>query len=141
MAIGSGQLFGKGLNRNTISDVTVTVRDTGLVSEQQTDFIFSVIGEEFGFIGSIIILLLLASLVVQCIMVAKKANDLNGKLIATGVAALIAFQSFINVGVATGLLPNTGLPLPLISYGLSSVLSIMVGMGMVLNISLQCKKY
>jgi rod shape determining protein RodA len=141
MAIGSGQLFGKGLNTNTISDVTVTVRDTGLVSEQQTDFIFSVVGEEFGFVGSIILLFLLAALVVQCIMVAKKANDLNGKLIATGVAALIAFQSFINVGVATGILPNTGLPLPLISYGLSSVLSIMIGMGMVLNVSLQSKKY
>ena len=78
---------------------------------------------------------------IQCITVAKKANDLNGKLIATGVAALIAFQSFINIGVATGMLPNTGLPLPLISYGLSSVLSIMIGMGMVLNISLQSKKY
>lgn len=141
MAIGSGRLFGKGLNTNTISDVTVTVRDTGLVSEQQTDFIFSVVGEEFGFIGSVILIVLLALLVVQCIMVAKRANDLNGKLIATGVAALIAFQSFINIGVATGTLPNTGLPLPLISYGLSSVLSIMIGMGMVLNISLQSKKY
>ena len=141
MAIGSGQLFGKGLNTNTISDVSVTVRDTGLVSEQQTDFIFSVIGEEFGFIGSVIIIALLALLMIQCITVAKKANDLNGKLIATGVAALIAFQSFINIGVATGMLPNTGLPLPLISYGLSSVLSIMIGMGMVLNISLQSKKY
>lgn len=141
MAIGSGQLIGKGLNSNTISDVTVTVRDTGLVSEQQTDFIFSVVGEEFGFIGSVILILLLAALAVQCIMVAKRANDITGKLIATGVAALIAFQSFINIGVATGTLPNTGLPLPLISYGLSSVLSIMIGMGMVLNISLQSKKY
>lgn len=141
MAIGSGQLFGKGLNTNTISDVSVTVRDTGLVSEQQTDFIFSVIGEELGFVGSVIIIALLALLMVQCIAVAKKANDLNGKLIATGVAALIAFQSFINIGVATGALPNTGLPLPLISYGLSSALSIMIGMGLVLNISLQSKKY
>lgn len=141
MAIGSGRLFGKGLNANTISDVTVTVRDTGLVSEQQTDFIFSVVGEEFGFVGSVVLILLFALLVVQCIMVAQKANDLNGKLIASGVAALIAFQSFINIGVATGTLPNTGLPLPLISYGLSSVLSIMIGMGMVLNISLQSKKY
>lgn len=141
MAIGSGKLIGKGLNSNTISDVSVTVRDTGLVSEQQTDFIFSVIGEEFGFVGSVIIIALLAFLMVQCVQVAKKANDLNGKLIATGVAALIAFQSFINIGVATGSLPNTGLPLPLISYGLSSALSIMAGMGLVLNISLQSKNY
>ena len=70
MAIGSGQLFGKGINTNTISDVTVTVRDTGLVSEQQTDFIFSVIGEEFGFIGSVVVLVLLILLVIQCFRVA-----------------------------------------------------------------------
>ncbi len=141
MAIGSGQLFGKGINSNTISDVTITVRDTGLVSEQQTDFIFSVIGEEFGFIGSIIVIGLLAFLMIQCILVAKRANDMNGRLVATGVAALIGFQSFINIGVATGALPNTGVPLPLISYGLSSCLNVMIGMGLVLNISLQGNRY
>ncbi len=141
MAIGSGQLFGKGLNANTISDVTVTVRDTGLVSEQQTDFIFSVIGEEFGFIGSVIVIGLLAFLMVQCILVAKRASDMNGRLIAAGVAALNGLQSFINIGVATGTLPNTGVPLPLISYGLSSCLNIMIGIGLVLNVSLQSNKY
>ena len=135
MAIGSGQLYGKGLNNNTISDVSVT--DTGLVSEQQTDFIFSVIGEEVGFIGSIIVIALLAIIVIQCLIIANRAKNMSGRLIATGIAALIGFQSFINIGVATQILPNTGLPLPFLSYGLTSLLSCMAGMGIVLNIGLQ----
>ena len=135
MAIGSGQLYGKGLNNNTISDVTVT--DTGLVSEQQTDFIFSVIGEEVGFIGSVIVIALLAIIVIQCLIIANRAKNMSGRLIATGIAALIGFQSFINIGVATQILPNTGLPLPFLSYGLTSLLSCMAGIGIVLNIGLQ----
>lgn len=135
MAIGSGQLYGKGLNNNTISDVTVT--DTGLVSEQQTDFIFSVIGEEVGFVGSVIVIALLAIIVIQCLIIANRAKNMSGRLIATGIAALIAFQSFINIGVATQILPNTGLPLPFLSYGLTSLLSCMAAMGIVLNIGLQ----
>lgn len=135
MAIGSGQLYGKGLNNNTIADVNVT--DTGLVSEQQTDFIFSVIGEEAGFIGSVIVIALLAIIVIQCLIIAQRAKNISGRLIATGTAALIGFQSFINIGVATHLLPNTGLPLPFMSYGLTSLLSCMVAIGMVVNIGLQ----
>ena len=135
MAIGSGQLYGKGLRNNTISEVTV--KDTGLVSEQQTDFIFSVIGEEAGFAGSIVVISLLAVIVILCLITAYRARNMSGRLIATGVAALIGFQSFINIGVATQLLPNTGLPLPFISYGLTSLLSCMSGLGLVLNIGLQ----
>ena len=135
MAIGSGQLSGKGLSNNTIAEVTVT--DTVLVSEQQTDFIFSVIGEETGFIGSVIVIALLAIIVIQCLIIAQRARHISGRLIATGMAALIGFQSFINIGVATQLLPNTGLPLPFISYGLTSLLSCTVGIGIVLNIGLQ----
>lgn len=135
MAIGSGQLYGKGLNNNTISDVTVP--DTGLVSEQQTDFIFSVIGEEVGFIGGVLVIVLLAIVVIQCLIIAHRAKNISGRLIATGMAALIGFQSFINIGVATHILPNTGLPLPFISYGLTSLLTSMAGMGIVLNIGLQ----
>lgn len=135
MAIGSGQLYGKGLNNNTISDITVT--DTGLVSEQQTDFIFSVIGEEIGFAGSIIVIALLALIVISCLVIANRAKNISGRLIAVGMSALIGFQSFINIGVATQLLPNTGLPLPFISYGLTSLFSCMLGIGIVLNIGLQ----
>ena len=135
MAIGSGQLYGKGINNNTISEVTVT--DTGLVSEQQTDFIFSVIGEEVGFIGSIIVIALYAIIVIQCLIIAQRAKNISGRLIATGVAAWIGFQTFINIGVATHFLPNTGLTLPFMSYGLTSLLSCMAGIGLVLNVGLQ----
>ncbi len=137
MAIGSGQLTGKGLNTSTIA----TVKDANFISEQQTDFIFSVIGEELGFIGSVILIAILFLIVLQCIKVARTAKDTKGMLIATGVACVIGYQSFINIGVATGVLPNTGIPLPFISYGLSSLVSILAGIGIVLNISAQKRKY
>ena len=135
MAIGSGKPYGKGLNNNTIADVTVA--DTGFVSEQQTDFIFSVVGEETGFVGSVIVIALLAIIVIECLKTAYVAKNMSGRLIASGMAALIGFQSFINIGVATEFLPNTGLPLPFVSYGLTSLLSYMAGIGIVLNIGLQ----
>jgi rod shape determining protein RodA len=137
MAIGSGRLWGKGLNSSTLA----TVKDANLISEQQTDFIFSVIGEELGFVGSIFIIVVLGLIVVQCIRTARKANDDMGMYIATGVAILIGFQTFINIGVATSLLPNTGIPLPFISYGLSSLVSSCAAIGLVLNVSLQRRKY
>lgn len=137
MAIGSGQLNGKGLNTSTIA----TVKDANFISEQQTDFIFSVIGEELGFIGSVIIIAIILLIVLQCIKIARCAKDTKGMLLASGVAVLIAYQSFINIAVATGVLPNTGIPLPFISYGLSSLLSISIGIGIVLNVSLQRSKY
>lgn len=137
MAIGSGQLFGKGLNSSTLA----TVKDANLISEQQTDFIFSVVGEELGFVGSIVIVVILGLIVVQCIRTARKSSDDMGMLIATGVAVLIGFQTFINIGVATALLPNTGIPLPFISYGLSSLVSSCAAIGLVMNVSLQRRKY
>ena len=136
MAIGSGQLSGKGINNSTVA----TVKDTNLISEQQTDFIFSAVGEELGFIGSVIIIAILCLIVLQCIRVARHAKDKKGMYIATGIGD-VAFQTFINIGVATALLPNTGLPLPFISYGLSSLVSMSAGIGLVLNINLQKKKY
>lgn len=137
MAIGSGQLKGKGL----FSDSLATVKDAKLVSEQQTDFIFSIVGEMTGFIGCMIVIALLALIVLQCIGIAKKAKDLSGMLIATGIASLFCFQSFMNIGVATQLLPNTGLPLPFVSYGLSSLVGSAIGIGLVINIGLQRRKY
>lgn len=137
MAIGSGQLTGKGINSSDVA----TVKDTNLVSEQQTDFIFSAVGEELGFIGSVIIIAILLLIVLQCIRVARRSSDKKGMYIATGMAALVSIQAFINISVATSILPNTGLPLPFISYGLSSLVSLCAGMGMVLNINLQKKKY
>ena len=138
MAIGSGQLMGKGLKSD--SDAATT-SDTNLISEQQTDFIFSAIGESFGFFGSVIIIGIILLIVLQCIRAGRHARDELGLLIASGMACLIGFQSFINIGVATRLLPNTGIPLPFISYGLTSLLSLAIGIGIVLNISLQKRKY
>ncbi len=138
LAIGSGELKGKGLYPD---EKVASVKNSKLVSEQQTDFIFSAIGEAFGFIGSTIIIGIILIIVLQCIRVARLARDDCGKLIAMGVGCLIGYQSFINIGVTTQLLPNTGLPLPMFSYGLSSLLSIAMGIGLVLNVSLQRRRY
>ena len=133
MAIGSGQLTGKGLNNNEVA----SANKGNFVSESQTDFIFSVAGEELGFIGSAAILIVLFLIICECIRTVWKAKDLSGKLICCGVASIIAVQGFINICVATGIAPNTGTPLPFVSYGLSSMVSLYTGMGLVLNVGLQ----
>ena len=137
IAIGSGQLNGKGLNNNT----TTSVKNGNFILEPQTDFIFSIIGEELGFRGCCLVILFLFLVIMQCIMIGIRAQIFAGKLICYGVAAQIAYQSFINMGVASGVLPNTGIPLPFISYGLSSLVCMYIGIGIVLNIGLQTKKY
>ena len=138
MAIGSGQLWGKGLNNNMIG----SVKNGNFISEPQTDFIFTIVGEELGFVGGCIVIILIFLIVIECLNVARKAKDLAGRCIACGMAGLIGFQSFVNIAVATGLFPNTGVPLPFVSYGLTSLVSIYIGMGFVLNVRLQCiRKY
>lgn len=136
MAIGSGQLYGKGLFNNT----SVSVKNGNFLSEEHTDFIFSVIGEEMGFVGSMIVLVLLLLFVFECFRMAAKARDMAGKLLCTGVGTLVGFQAFTNIAVATGIFPNTGLPLPFISYGVSSLVSLYIGIGIVLNVGLQQNK-
>ncbi len=130
MAIGSGQLLGKGYNNNEIS----SVKNGNFISEAQTDFIFAVIGEEWGFLGSCVIIILEFLIALECALIGWKARDMAGHVIAGGMAGLVCFQSFINIGVATGLIPNTGLPLPFVSYGLTSLVSMYLGMGFVLNV-------
>ena len=137
MAIGSGQLWGKGLNNS----VATSMKNSNYIIEPQTDFIFSVAGEELGFVGTITIIVLLLFIVIDCILIARKAKDLSGKLICCGMAAVIGFQSIFNIFVATGLMPNTGIPLPFVSYGLTSLLTLYMGIGFVLNVGLQPKKY
>ena len=137
MAIGSGQLWGKGLNNSAAT----SMKNANYIIEPQTDFIFAVAGEALGFIGPMVIVLLLLFIVIECILIARKAKDLAGRLICCGMAALIGFQSIFNIFVATGLMPNTGIPLPFVSYGLTSLLSLYLGMGFVLNVGLQPKKY
>lgn len=138
MAIGSGELFGKGLNNNEIS----SVKNGNFISEPHTDFIFAIVGEELGFAGGCLVVGLLFLITLECLMIARKAKDIAGMLIATGMATVIGFQSFMNIGVATGIVPNTGIPLPFVSYGLTSLVSLYIGMGFVLNVRLQCvRKY
>lgn len=132
-AIGSGQLTGKGLNNNEIA----SANKGNFVSENQTDFIFSVAGEELGFIGCTAILLLLLLIIFECIKTGIRAKDLSGRLICCGVAAIVGVQSFINIAVVTKIFPNTGTPLPFVSYGLTSMVSLYIGMGLVLNVGLQ----
>ena len=135
MAIGSGQLWGKGLNNTQIA----SVKNGNFLSEEQTDFIFAIIGEEMGFAGALVVIVLFLLLIYECLMMAYRAKDLAGRLICIGMGTLIAFQSFANIAVATAIFPNTGLPLPFVSYGVSSLLSIYLGMGVVLNVGLQRK--
>ncbi len=136
MAIGSGQLDGKGYQNNEIT----SVKNGDFISEAETDFIFAVIGEEFGFKGSVVVIVLLIGISLECIHIARRAKDMAGRIIAAGVGGLVAFQGFINIGVATFLLPNTGLPLPFVSYGLTSLLCLFAAMGFVLNVRLQAPR-
>jgi rod shape determining protein RodA len=133
MAIGSGQLTGKGLNNTGVN----SVKKGNFISEPQTDFIFTIAGEELGFVGSSTIIILLMLITIECFIVAFKAADLPGRIIAGGMGAFIGFQSTINICVTTGLFPNTGIPLPFVSYGLTSLLVIYIGMGFVMNVRLQ----
>lgn len=138
IAIGSGQLFGKGLNNNEIA----SVKNGNFISEPQTDFIFAIWAEELGFVGGCVVIVLLLLIAIECVFAARRARDIEGALICSGVGAIIGFQSFLNISVATGLIPNTGLPLPFVSYGLTSLVSLFIGMGFVLNVRLQgVRKY
>lgn len=137
MAIGSGQLSGKGYN----NDETNSVKNGNFVLEPQTDFIFAIIGEELGFVGCCAVIFLILLIVVDCILIGLKAKDTGGRIICGGMAALIGIQSFINISVATLILPNTGLSLPFVSYGLTSVVCFFMGIGFVLNVGLQPNKY
>lgn len=135
LAIGSGQLMGKGL----YNDSPDSVKNGNYLAEPQTDFIFAIVGEETGFVGSLVVLILLFLIAMECIICGSRAPNLSGKIICFGVATIVVFQTFINIGVATELLPNTGIPLPFVSYGLSSLVSIYAGIGLVLSVEINRK--
>jgi rod shape determining protein RodA len=137
IAIGSGQLYGKGLNNDEVS----SVKNGNFISEPQTDFIFAVAGEELGFIGCCLIVCLEFLIAMECLLIGRRSKELSGTLICCGMAALIFFQTFLNISVTTGLLPNTGITLPFVSYGLTSLVSFFIGIGFVLNVGLQTRKY
>ena len=124
IAIGSGMILGKGLFEGTQSQLN-------FLPENHTDFIFSVIGEELGFVGCVIVLLLLFLLIYRSVMIARSANDTFGMLLATGIGSML---------VTTGIMPVTGIPLPFISYGVSALTTNMISVGLLLNIAMHRKK-
>ncbi len=132
VAIGSGQLMGKGYKNNEVG----SVKNGNFISEPQTDFIFAIVGEELGFIGCMAILILILIIIIEVLRIGWKASDLSGTLICAGVAAHLGFQTFFNVAVTTGVMPNTGIPLPFVSYGMTSLISIFMELGVVLNVGL-----
>lgn len=129
-AIGSGQLMGKGLYQGKLHQYDY-------LPVPESDFIFSIIGEEFGFIGCIFLLALFFLLILRILLIVKDSPDMTGRLIGMGYVGMLTAQVFINVGVTTGILPNTGLPLPFVSYGISSLWSNMMIVGLILNVSMQ----
>ncbi len=132
-AIASGQMFGKGLYQGTVNQLN-------FIAESHNDFIFSVLGEEFGFVGVVLVLLTFFLLVLRILYIGHRAKSMSGKIICIGVATMIFAQVFINAAVNTGLLPNTGMALPFLSYGGSSLLINFVSIGLVINVNMEKEK-
>jgi rod shape determining protein RodA len=130
IAIGSGGLFGRGYLKGTQTNLD-------FVPEQHTDFIFTVIGEEFGFVGAIFVLLLFALLIWRAVRIALLAKDPFGTYLAAGFASMLAIQVFVNVGMTLGIMPITGIPLPFVSYGGSSFLANCAAVGLLLNVHMR----
>ncbi|QZY56607.1 rod shape-determining protein RodA [Crassaminicella profunda] len=133
IAIGSGQLLGKGLYQGTQNNYN-------FLPVQESDFIFAVLGEELGFIGGLIILALYFIFLYRMIKIAKNAKDVYGSLIVVGITSMFAFQIFENIGMTMGVMPVTGVTLPFLSYGGSSLLTNMVAIGIILNIGMRRQK-
>ncbi|MGE5574248.1 MAG: rod shape-determining protein RodA [Bacteroidota bacterium] len=133
IAIGSGRFFGKGLFHGTQAQLN-------FLPAHHTDFIFSVIGEELGFIGAVAVLALYGLVLWRCVRTAACAKDAFGRLVATGVAAMLLFHVLVNVGMTMSLMPVTGIPLPFLSYGGSSLMANLIAVGFVLDIYMRRQK-
>jgi rod shape determining protein RodA len=131
IAIGSGGISGKGLEgKNTQTSLD-------FIPEQHTDFIFTAVGEQLGFVGSATLLALFAFLLWRALRIAAMSRDLFGTLIAAGIAGYWGFQLFINMGMTMGIMPITGIPLPFISYGGSSLITNYMAVGLLLNVHMR----
>jgi rod shape determining protein RodA len=130
IAIGSGGLAGKGFTHGTQSSLN-------FLPQQHTDFIYSVVSEEWGFIGSVVVIALMILLILWAVQTANKARDFTGSLLAMGVATVFFLHCTINIGMTTGILPVVGIPLPLLSYGGSSVLTTFAGIGLIMNVKMR----
>ena len=128
IAIGAGGAWGKGFLKGTQARLN-------FLPEQTTDFIFSVFAEEFGFAGSILLMALYAGVIARGLWIARHARDRFGQLLAVGLTAIVFWQVAINVGMASGVLPVVGIPLPLVSYGGSSLIAMMAAMGVMISIN------
>lgn len=129
-AIGSGGLWGKGYRAGTQGQLN-------FLPEHHTDFIFSVVGEEFGFIGTITLLFLFAIFLLRAIGIATKSRDTYGMLVCSGIVSMFIFHILVNVGMTSGIMPVTGIPLPLISYGGSAMLTNMISIGLLLSVNIR----
>lgn len=129
-AIGSGQFLGEGLFNGTLNN-------NGFIPERHTDFIFSVLGEELGFVGAVFVVILFMILLLRCIHIAKAAKDTYGMLICIGVTAMYLFHVLENIGMTIGIMPVTGIPLPFVSYGGSSLITNLLALGLVLNVGMR----
>ena len=133
IAIGSGMLFGKGLFAGTQSQLN-------FLPENHTDFIFAVVGEEFGFVGAAILLFLYLIVLWRGMQIARDASDTFGRLLAVGITSMLAFHVLVNVGMTTGIMPVTGIPLPLMSYGISSLTTNILAVAILMNINFRKQK-
>jgi rod shape determining protein RodA len=133
VSIGSGGLTGKGLTHGTQSQLH-------FLRVRHTDFIFAVTAEELGFLGAVLLICLIGFLLWRITRVAERSRDSFGRLIASGMAALIFFQSVVNIGMNLGIMPATGIPLPFVSYGGSSYVTLMLGIGIVESVAMRHKK-
>ena len=133
IAVGSGQLFGKGYLHGTQNQL-------GFLPTKSTDFIFSVIAEELGFLGAAAVLVLLFCVIIRCFRAGQNANTVFGRNICVGTAAMLLFHTFENAGMCIGLMPVTGIPLPFISYGGTSLITNMAAVGLVLSVTVRSRK-
>lgn len=140
MTIGSGQLYGKGLFHGLQAQNGGSMASGYYVPEKQNDFIFSVIGEELGFIGSMLVLLLVFFILFRCLYIARNSRDEYGKFAVIGITAMLAFHFIENIGMNIGVLPVTGIPLPFVSQGGTALITNYVSLGVLLSVSMRRKR-
>lgn len=133
LAIGSGGILGKGLFHGTQTNGRY-------VPEQQTDFVFTVVGEELGFVGGVVLIALFAVLLLRGIRIARQADDLFGMLVCAGIVSWFAFETFENIGMTLGIMPVAGIPLPFVSYGGSSMFANFIAVGLMQNVRLRAMR-
>ena len=134
--------FRKTLNKDNVSSPhrAANPKNAEYYIQAENDFIFSVVGEEFGFLGCLGVLAVMFVIISRCIKISLTSEDNLGALVAGGVAGMLCFQTFVNVGVATGILPNTGMPFPFMSYGGSAMWVDMICIGIVLSVGMKKPK-